>query len=94
MDNLVSNGADLVMTALAWNLKAWFALAVPEHPQTQEVHREQKRGRLRMEFKRFVNAIILMPCQIVRGGRRVPYRLLSWNEWPGVFLGVVDALRC
>ena len=56
--------------------------------------REQKRQLLRMEFKRFVNAIILMPCQIVKGGRRLIYRLLSWNEWQGVFLRVVYALRC
>ena len=62
------NWAYMVMTALAWNLKAWFALSVPEHPRHKEVHREQKRGLLRMEFKRFVNAIILMPCQIVGGG--------------------------
>ena len=41
--------------------------------------------------KRFVNTIILMPCQIVRGGRRLIYRLLSWNEWQGVFLRVVHA---
>jgi len=94
VDNLVSNWAYLVMTALAWNLKAWFALSVPEHPRHKEVHREQKRGLLRMEFKRFVNAIILMPCQIVRGGHRLLYRLLSWNEWQGVFLRVVFALRC
>ena len=39
-----------------------------------------------MEFKRFVNTIIQMPCQIVHGGRRLVYRLLSWNEWQGVFL--------
>ncbi len=94
VDNLVSNWAYMVMTALAWNLKAWFALSVPEHPRHKEVHREQKRGLLRMEFKRFVNTIILMPCQIVRGGHRLLYRLLSWNEWQGVFLRVVSALRC
>ena len=94
VDNLVSNWAYMVMTALAWNLKAWFALSVPEHPRHKEVHREQKRGLLRMEFKRFVNTIILMPCQIVRGGHRLLYRLLSWNEWQGVFLRVVHALRC
>ena len=94
VDNLVSNWAYMVMTALAWNLKAWFALSVPEHPRHKEVHREQKRGLLRMEFKRFVNTIILMPCQVVRGGRRLLYRLLSWNEWQGVFLRVVYALRC
>src|SRR4051794_7044525 len=94
VDNLVSNGASMVMTALAWNLKAWFALSVPEHPRHKEVHREPKRSLLRMEFKRFVNTIILMPCQIVRGGHRVLYRLLSWNNWQGVFLRVVHALRC
>jgi hypothetical protein len=94
VDNLVSNWAYMVMTALAWNLKAWFALSVPEHARHKGVHREQKRGLLRMEFKRFVNTIILMPCQIVRGGHRLLYRLLSWNEWQGVFLRVVHALRC
>jgi hypothetical protein len=94
VDNLVSNWAYMVMTGLAWNLKAWFALAVPEHPRHKEVHREQKRRLMRMEFKRFVNVIILMPCQIVRGGRRLLYRLLSWNEWQGVFLRVVYSLRC
>ena len=94
VDNLVSNWAFMVMTTLGWNLKAWFALSVPEHPRHQAAHREQKRGLLRMEFKRFVNTIVLMPCQIVRGGRRLIYRLLSWNEWQGVFLRVVHALRC
>jgi hypothetical protein len=94
VDNLVSNWAYMVMTALAWNLKAWFALQVPEHPRHREQHREQKRRLLSMEFKGFVNAIIAMPCQIVRGGRRLVYRLLSWNEWQGVFLRTVDALRC
>src|SRR4051812_26879993 len=93
VDNLVSNWAYMVMTGLAWNLKAWFALQIPEHPRHKERHRDQKRGLLRMEFKRFVNTIILMPCQIVRGGRRLLYRLLSWNEWQGVFLRVVHALR-
>lgn len=90
VDNLMSNWAYMVMTGLAWNLKAWFALQVPEHPR----HRQQKRRLLTMEFKRFVNTIIQMPCQIVRGGRRLVYRLLSWNEWPGVFLRTVQALRC
>ena len=59
-----------------------------------EAHREQKRRLLGMEFKGFVNAIILVPCQVVRGGRRLIYRFLSWNEWQGVFLRVVHALRC
>jgi hypothetical protein len=94
VDNLVSNWAYMVMTGLAWNLKAWFALSVPETPRHKAAHREQKRRLLRMEFKGFVNAIILMPCQIIRGGHRLIFRLLSWNPWQGVFLRVVHALRC
>ena len=94
VDNLVSKWAYMVMTGLAWSLKAWFALSVPEHPRHRAAHREQKRQLLRMEFKRFVNALILMPCQIVKGGHRLLYRLLSWNEWQAVFLRVVFALRC
>ena len=34
VDNLVSNWAYMVMTALAWNLKAWLALQLPEQPRT------------------------------------------------------------
>ena len=94
VDNLVSNGAYMVMTALAWNLKAWWALQVPEHPRHKEQHREQQRRLLGMEFKRFVNTIIPMPCPIGRGGHRLVYRLLSWNEWQGVFLRTVQVLRC
>ena len=30
VDNLVSNWAYMVMTSLAWNLKAWYALLLPE----------------------------------------------------------------
>ncbi|HMB02898.1 MAG TPA: IS1380 family transposase, partial [Isosphaeraceae bacterium] len=43
VDNLVSNWAYMVMTGLAWNLKAWWALQVPEHPRHRQQHREQKR---------------------------------------------------
>ena len=40
VDNLVSNWAYMVMTGLAWSLKAWFALSVPVHPSHQERHRQ------------------------------------------------------
>src|SRR3954453_823255 len=86
VDNLVSNWAYMVMTALAWNLKAWFALQLPAPPRHMERHRAPKRRLLGMEFKRFVNTIIPMPCPIVRGARKLVDRLLSWNEWQGVFL--------
>jgi hypothetical protein len=95
VDNLLSNWAYMVMTALAWNLKAWFALALPEPPgRWQEKHRAEKRWVLRLEFKAFANAFVRLPCQIVRAGRRLIYRLLSWNPHQRLFFRVVAALRC
>ena len=94
VDNLVSNWAYMVMGSLAWTLKAWFALSLPESGRWAEKHKAEKESVLKMEFKRFLNAFMLMPCQIVRQGRRVIYRLLSWNPWQHVFLRAVDALRC
>jgi hypothetical protein len=93
VDNLVSNWAYMVMASLAWTLKAWFALLLPEEGRWAEKHREQKRTVLRMEFKGFLNAFLRLPCQIVRTGRRIVYRLLSWNPWLEVFFRGVDALR-
>jgi hypothetical protein len=95
VDSLVSNWAYMVMTALAWNLKAWWALMLPDQPgRHAKRHRAEKRTVLVMEFKTFVNAFIRLPCQIVRTGRKLVYRLLSWNPWQHIFFRALDVLRC
>jgi hypothetical protein len=71
--DLVSNWAYMVMSSLAWNLKAWFALLLPEGENAMEL--------LWMEFRSFLHAIVLIPAQIVRQGRKTIYRLLSYNPW-------------
>jgi len=73
VDDLVSNGAYMVMAALAWNLKAWFALLVPERARGLEL--------LKMEFRSFLQAILLLPCQIVRTARRIVWRVQSYSRW-------------
>ena len=93
VDNLVSNWAYMVMASLAWSLKAWAALLVPVSPRHAARHGVEKRTLLRMEFATFRAAFIEMPCQIVRGGGRLIYRLLSWNPWQGVFLRLVERLH-
>ena len=92
VDNLLSNWAYMVMASLAWTLKAWFALLLPERGRWKQKHRGEKIAVLRMGFKRFVNAFVRVPCQVVRTGRRLVYRLLAWNPWQHVFLRGVDAL--
>jgi len=93
VDNLNSNWAYMAMASLAWSLKAWAALLVPESPRHAVKHRAEKQTLLRMEFRTFCMAIIQMPCQIVRTGRRLIYRLLSWNPWQEVFFRLVDQLH-
>ena len=95
VDSLVSNWAYMVITSLAWNLKAWWALWLPERKgRWVEKHRQEKRAVLRMEFKTFRNALIKVPCQIVRTARKLVYRLLAWNPWQHVFFRLLDQLRC
>jgi hypothetical protein len=94
VDNLTSNGAWMVMTSLAWNLKAWLALSLqPAAGRAGESDRESQRSVLRMEFKTFVNAFIRLPCQIVSTSRRIVYRLLGWNRRLDVFFRLIDQLR-
>jgi hypothetical protein len=95
VDNLESNWAYMVMTALAWNLKAWWALTLPERPgRWQSKHQAEKRWVLRLEFKRFVNAFVRLPCQILHTGRKLVYRLLGWNPYQPIFFRLVDVLQC
>lgn len=93
VDNLVSNWAYMVMAGLAWSLKAWAALLLPETGQWKEQRATEKRTLLRMDFATFQSAFIQMPAQIIRGGRRIVYRLLSWNPWQPVFFRLLDQLR-
>jgi hypothetical protein len=91
VNDLVSNWASMVMASLAWSLKAWSALLVPVSSRHAADHTAAKRTWLRMEFATFCAAVIQMPCQIVRGGKQLIYRLLSWTPWQGMFLRVGGA---
>jgi hypothetical protein len=93
VDNLLSNWAYMVMGSLAWSLKAWAALLLPEEGRWQERHREEKRKLLRMDFTTFRHAMMRVPAQILSTGRRIVYRLLAWNPWQHVFFRLLDQLR-
>jgi hypothetical protein len=98
VDTLVSNWAYMVMAALAWNVKAWYALLLPVSNRWKDKHERQKQKILRMEFKTFRKYFVTLPCQIVKTGRRLVYRLLGWNDYLDVFFRALDSfcrpLRC
>lgn len=93
--SLVSNWAYMVMTSLAWNLKAWLAL----WPTTEEATPEQATARaeqhrvLRMEFKTFVNHLMRLPAIVAHTGRRVVVRFLSWTPLQPVLFRMLEAIR-
>jgi hypothetical protein len=93
VDTLLSNWAYMVMAALAWTLKAWFALRLPDSGRWAARYAAEKAAVLRMEFKAFVNAFMRVPVQVVRTSRRLIFRLLAWNPWQAVFLRGFDQLR-
>ena len=85
VNDLVSNWAYMVMAALAWNLKAWYGLLVPKRERGIEL--------VKMEFRRFLHAIMLFPCQVVRTARRVIYRILGYNGWLRDFFATWERLE-
>jgi len=85
VNDLLSNWAYMVMAALAWNLKSWYGLLNPARERGLEL--------VRMEFRRFLNAILLIPCQVVRTGRRIIYRVLSYNNWLEDFFATWERLQ-
>lgn len=93
VDNLVSNWAYMVMTSLAWSMKAWYALLLPVQGRWRERHEQERRQLLRMEFRTFLNAVIRIPAQVVRSGRRILLRLMAWNRWLPSFFRLTNALR-
>ena len=94
VDNLTSNWAYMLMTSLAWTLKAWAALQIPIDGRWKEKHTAERERILRMEFKTFVNGWIRIPVQIVRKARRRrTLRVLSWNQWPPGFFRLSQVLK-
>lgn len=79
LNTLEANWAYMVMVSLAWSLKAWFALLLPSSPRWRERHEAERERLVRMEFRTFLNRIMLVPAQVVRTGRRLVLRLLAWR---------------
>jgi hypothetical protein len=69
--DLVSNWAYMVIAALAWNLKSWFAMMM--HRKTD------RRDYIGMEFRRFLHGIILIPAMIIRRARSITVRLIGYQ---------------
>ncbi len=80
-----ANWTYLVVAALAWNIKAWAGLLLPEDMGA--------RALLRMEFRRFLNEVVRLPAQILTTGRKLVFRLLEVNRWATLLLEGTQRLK-
>jgi hypothetical protein len=85
MYDLVSNWAYMVIASLAWTLKAWMGLVQPRESDRDDL--------LRMKFRKFVHRLMLVPCQVVRGARRVMMRVLAYTSGVRLLFETIAAAR-
>jgi len=85
VDDLVSNWAYMVIAALAWNMKAWYGLLTPNKVLGHQI--------IRMEFKRFINTFINIPCLIIKTGRRIVYDFVGYNNYLKDFFRTFVAIK-
>lgn len=76
-DALVSNWVYAVIATLAWNLKIWLSILLPKR---------LARDLRRMEYRRFLHSVMLVPCQVLRTGRQMVLRLLTYTPWAELLL--------
>ncbi|QDU99123.1 IS1380 family transposase [Lignipirellula cremea] len=100
LDNLLSNWAYMVIASLAWSLKAWAALSIQPagNGESRAEQTRQKAALLAMDFTTFRDRVLMVPAQIIRSGRQIVYRLLSYRPTLDYLLLIVQnvhrPLRC
>ncbi|MDI3313934.1 MAG: transposase [Mycobacterium sp.] len=83
--DLVSNWAYMVIAALAWNIKSWFAMML---------HRkEDRRDWIAMEFRRFYTQVILIPAMIIRRARTITVRIIGYHPSLGRFFSAYNTIE-
>lgn len=92
LNTLDANWAYMVIGSLAWTLKAWFALLLPVTPRWREKHEAERNQVLRMEFRTFLEQLVMVPAQILRTGHRIVFRLLAWRPRLPLLFRLLDAV--
>ena len=83
-DALVSNWVYAVIATLAWNLKIWLSILLPKR---------LARDVRRMEYRRFLHSVMLVPCQVLRTARQLVLRLLTYTPWAELLLSGTQYLH-
>ena len=81
LDNLESNWAYMVISSLAWTLKVWSGMMVrvKGNANQRKVREAVRRRVIWMEFSTYLNSLMLVPAQVIRGARQLKLRLLAYR---------------
>jgi hypothetical protein len=78
----------MVITTLAWNIKAWLALTLEKLGMNRASHVMRK-----IEWRTFLNRWIRIPVQVLEKGRRVVFRVLSDSPQAQDLMEAVQTLK-
>ena len=98
--SLESNWAYMLFASLAWTLKIWsgMMIRVQGNPGQRRKRAEARDRIIRMEFATYLNSLMLIPAQIIRGARQRLFRLLSYRPSVDLLFTMHDhislPLRC
>ena len=92
LNTLDANWAYMLIGSLAWTIKAWFALMLPVTPRWREKHEAERNQVLRMEFRTFLQQLVMVPAQILCTGHRIVFRLLAWRPRLPLLFRLLDAV--
>ncbi len=84
-NTLEANGAYMIIAALAWNLKIWYGLLLDEPELQQQIQR--------MGFKQFLERFMHIPCQILRTGHQLIYRIVQFTTDTLTALSTFEKLK-
>lgn len=94
LKTLNSNWAYMVIIALAWSMKAWFAFGMRFKTVAMRLHEDSLVKRmLTMEFRTFLLNIVQIPCIVARTGRRILLRPLCRTPWSEIVLASTSVHR-
>ena len=81
LDTLESNGAYMLFASLAWTLKIWSGMMVrvKGNENQKRVRRSARDRIIKMEFWTYMNSLMLLPAQVIRGARKRVFRLLTYR---------------
>lgn len=95
LDTLDSNAAYMLFASLAWTLKLWsgMMIQVKGNENQKRVRRESRNRIIKMEYWTYLNSLILIPAQVIRGARQRVFRLLTYRPSVDLLFAIHDHLN-